>query len=191
MPRERATGAKVTTGVGVSFTDNLKEWTISSASLPVRQQGSSTAVPGYYSYQLNIVNFRPDTQFDAGTTYQVAVTAGVQDLAGNGATPYTGSFTTASAVSQARFDDPDHTAWSVTDNLQEGDPAYGDRPQPSPASPTCCAAAPGSGRRPARARSRRTRPWSISSWPSRPVSTSVPTPAVRCPLGSTAGRTAA
>ncbi len=126
MPRSGATGAKVTTGVGVSFTDNLKEWTISTASLPVRQQGSITAVPGYYSYQLNIVNFRPATRFDAGTTYQVAVTAGVQDLAGNGATPYTGSFTTASAVSQALFDDPDHTAWSVADNLQEGDPAYGD-----------------------------------------------------------------
>ena len=58
-PAAGATGVKVTAGVGLSFSDNLKPWTINSTSLPIRIQGSSTPVAGYYSYQLNTVNFRP------------------------------------------------------------------------------------------------------------------------------------
>jgi hypothetical protein len=94
MPRNGATGVRVTSGVGISFSDNLKPWTVNGQTLPVRRKGSATAVPGYYSYQLNIVNFRPAAPFAPGTTYEVAVTSGVRDLGGNGAAAYTGTFTT-------------------------------------------------------------------------------------------------
>jgi hypothetical protein len=93
-PYAGATGVAVSTGVGLSFTDNLKPWTISTTSLPIRVQGSTTAVPGYYSYQLNTVNFRPASQFAASTIYEVVVTNKIQDLAGNGAVPSVATFRT-------------------------------------------------------------------------------------------------
>ena len=94
-PPAGATGVRITSGVGLSFTDNLRPWTISSSSVQVRVLGTSTAVPGYYSYMLNTVNFRPAAPFAKGTTYEVAVTSAVKDLAGNGAVASVASFTTA------------------------------------------------------------------------------------------------
>ena len=93
-PASGATGVKVTAGVGLSFSDNLKPWTINSTSLPIRVQGSSTPVAGYYSYQLNTVNFRPAADFAKNTVYEVAVTSSVKDLAGNGATASVATFQT-------------------------------------------------------------------------------------------------
>lgn len=93
-PVSGATGVKVTSGVGLSFTDNLKPWTINKNTVAVRVQGTTTAIAGYYSYQLNTVNFRPATPFASGTTYEVAVTKGVKDLSGNGAVASVGTFTT-------------------------------------------------------------------------------------------------
>jgi hypothetical protein len=94
-PRNGATGVRVTSGVGLSFTDNLKPWRISKTTLPIRIKGTTAAVDGYYSYQLNTVNFRPAASFQKGTTYEVVVTTGVKDLANNGAVASVGSFTTA------------------------------------------------------------------------------------------------
>ena len=93
-PVAGATGVAVTSGVGLSFTDNLRPWTISSTTLPVRVKSTGAVVPGYYSYQLNTVNFRPAAPFAKSTAYEVAVTNGVKDLAGNGATASTATFTT-------------------------------------------------------------------------------------------------
>ena len=93
-PSAGAIGVKVTAGVGLSFTDNLQPWTINATSLPIRVQGTSTPVAGYYSYQLNTVNFRPAAPFAKGTTYEVAVTGKIKDLAGNAATPSVGTFQT-------------------------------------------------------------------------------------------------
>ena len=69
----------------MSFTDNLQA--VDDQRRPACRsgcKGTSTPVAGYYSYQLNTVNFRPAAPFAKGTTYEVAVTSGVKDLAGNG-----------------------------------------------------------------------------------------------------------
>jgi hypothetical protein len=94
VPRALATGVKTTSGIGLSFSDNLKPWTISTATLPVRRKDTGQVVQGHYSYQLNLVNFRPAAPLAAGTTYEVQVTSGIQDLAGNPVTPSTATFTT-------------------------------------------------------------------------------------------------
>lgn len=125
MPANGATGVKVTAGIGLSFTDGLKPWTVSSATLPVRRKGAGTVV-GYYSYMLNIVNFRPAANLDPGTTYEVEVTSGVTDLAGNGAAGTVRSFQTASAVASAEFHGPARDTWTVQADLQPGAAAYGD-----------------------------------------------------------------
>jgi hypothetical protein len=96
-PRDGATGVRSTSGIGLSFTDNLAPWTISSATLPIRIKGTGTAIAGYYSYQLNTVNFRPAAPLLKGTTYEVVVTRGVKDLASNGAAASIASFTTGSS----------------------------------------------------------------------------------------------
>jgi hypothetical protein len=94
-PPAGASGVATTAAVGLSFTDNLKPWTIDETSLPVRVKATQAVVDGYYSYQLNIVNFRPVQPFAPGTEYEVVVRSAVKDLAGNGAVPSTASFTTA------------------------------------------------------------------------------------------------
>lgn len=94
-PYAGATNVAVTAGVGLSFTDNLQPWTITTANLPVRIKGTPTPIAGYYSYQLNNVNFRPSVPFKPGTTYEVAVTARVKDLAGNAAIASVATFQTA------------------------------------------------------------------------------------------------
>jgi hypothetical protein len=128
-PGNGATGIKVTTGIGVSFNDNLKQWTIGGASLPVRRRGTTAALAGYYSYQLNIVNFRPAITLDRGTTYEVVVTSAVKDLADNGASASTGSFQTEPAISGGLLGDPVRSAaaWSVRQDLQPGTTFGGDR----------------------------------------------------------------
>ena len=60
-PVAGAVGVAKTSGVGLSFTDNLKPWTINATNLPIRVKSTQAVVDGYYSYQLNIVNFRPST----------------------------------------------------------------------------------------------------------------------------------
>ena len=93
-PIAGATGVTTASAVGLSFTDNLKPWTISRANLPIRVKSTQAVVNGYYSYQLNIVNFRPAQPFAPGTVYEVVVKSGVKDLAGNGAVASTATFTT-------------------------------------------------------------------------------------------------
>ena len=66
MPRANATKVKVTSGIGFSFTDNLKQWTIDSTTLPVRRQGTTTALPGAYSYQFEHRQFPPLGSLGAG-----------------------------------------------------------------------------------------------------------------------------
>ena len=95
-PAAGETAVSRDSGVGLSFSDNLKPWTINTTNLPIRKQGSTTPVTGYYSYQLNMVNFRPATRFEANTTYEVVVTSGVKDLAGNSATASVVTFRTKS-----------------------------------------------------------------------------------------------
>lgn len=94
-PVAGATGVATSSAVGLSFTDNLKPWTISKTTLPIRVQATKAVVDGYYSYQLNIVNFRPAQPFAPSTVYEVAVTSGVKDLAGNGALASVATFKTA------------------------------------------------------------------------------------------------
>jgi hypothetical protein len=94
-PVAGATGVAVTSAIGLSFSDNLKPWTISKTTLPIRVKATQAVVDGYYSYQLNIVNFRPIQPFAPGTAYDMVVTSGVKDLAGNSAVASTATFTTA------------------------------------------------------------------------------------------------
>jgi hypothetical protein len=94
-PVAGATGVATSSGVGLSFTDNLKPWTINATNLPIRVKSSQAVVDGHYSYQLNIVNFRPSVPFAPGTEYEVVVKSGVKDLAGNGAVASTATFRTA------------------------------------------------------------------------------------------------
>lgn len=94
-PVAGATRVARTTAVGLSFTDNLKPWTINRSNLPIRVKSTLAVVDGYYSYQLNIVNFRPAQPLAPNTEYEVVVKNGVQDLAGNGARPSIVAFTTA------------------------------------------------------------------------------------------------
>ncbi|QJR16029.1 Ig-like domain-containing protein [Usitatibacter palustris] len=98
-PKNNATNQARTSRVGITLTDAVDLRTVSTSTFIVRPVGGS-ALPGKYSSQTGIVNFWPDTQFAAGTTYEVVVTAGgMKDWAGNGVpTAFTSRFTTAGSV---------------------------------------------------------------------------------------------
>jgi hypothetical protein len=93
-PVAGATGVATTAAVGLSFSDNLKPWTVNRNSLTIRVKSTQAVVEGYYSYQLNTVNFRPVQPFAPGTEYEVLVKNAIKDLAGNGAVTSTATFTT-------------------------------------------------------------------------------------------------
>jgi hypothetical protein len=70
-------------------------------SLTIRVKSTQAVVDGYYSYQLNTVNFRPIQPFAAETEYEVLVKNAIKDLAGNGAVASVASFTTGPASGAA------------------------------------------------------------------------------------------
>ncbi|MBA3684511.1 MAG: Ig-like domain-containing protein [Planctomycetes bacterium] len=102
IPRNGASGQPLSTRIGLTFTDELIDSTLSTATVIVRRQGTTTPIAGRYSYQTNIVNFTPSSPLQAGTTYDVVVPAGgVQDVSGNAASStFTSTFTTGGVVVQ-------------------------------------------------------------------------------------------
>ena len=100
QPKAGATGQSLTTRVGLTFTDELADATLTTANITLRRQGTTDALAGTLSYQMNMVNFTPAAPLVAGTTYEIAVRAnGVADVSGNtSATSFSSTFTTAGAV---------------------------------------------------------------------------------------------
>jgi YVTN family beta-propeller protein len=101
-PKNNATNQARTSRVGITLTDSVDLRTVSASTFIVRPVGGA-ALPGKYSAQTGIVNFWPDQQLAAGTTYEVVITAGgMKDWAGNGVpTAFNSRFTTAGTVNVA------------------------------------------------------------------------------------------
>ncbi len=99
-PKNGAPNQSVKSRVGLTFTDELADQTLTTANITLRRQGTTDAVAGTLSYQMNMVNFTPAAPLLAGTTYEVVVRAnGIADVSGNtSASNFTSTFTTAGAV---------------------------------------------------------------------------------------------
>lgn len=83
IPKNGATGQAVTSRIGVSFSDNVELTTVHPGSFIVRPVGGQP-LAGRWGLRMGVVNFDPDGQLLAGTTYEVVLPkGGVKDLVGN------------------------------------------------------------------------------------------------------------
>ena len=100
QPKAGATGQSLSTRVGLTFTDELADNTLTTANITLRQQGTTTALAGTLSYQMNMVNFTPASPLVAGTTYEIVVRAnGIADVSGNtSGSSFSSTFTTTGAI---------------------------------------------------------------------------------------------
>jgi hypothetical protein len=95
IPKDQTTAVSAKTRIGVSFSDNIELATVNAASFIVRPVGGQ-ALPGKYGVRMGVVNFDPDQDLQAGTTYEVVLPkGGLADLVGNTlATEWKSTFTT-------------------------------------------------------------------------------------------------
>jgi YVTN family beta-propeller protein len=98
-PKNGATNQALTTRIGLTFTDELIDTTLTTASIIVRPVGGS-AIPGRYSYQNAIVNFWPTSPLLPNTTYEVVVpVGGVRDVSTNAVTTaFLSTFSTGASI---------------------------------------------------------------------------------------------
>lgn len=83
-PAANATNVSLKSRVGVCFTDFIDAGSLNTQNLRVRVMGQQASIPGTLSAMEGIVNFAPDADLTADTTYEVFLAAGgVKDYAGN------------------------------------------------------------------------------------------------------------
>jgi hypothetical protein len=89
----------VSTAIVINFSEAMNSSSIAASSFQVSAQGGAS-VAGSISYDaINLrATFTPSTQLLNSTTYIVAATSGMTDLAGNPLVPFTATFTTAAPV---------------------------------------------------------------------------------------------
>jgi hypothetical protein len=92
-PANAATGEPTSVAMTATFSEAMAPSTVTGTSVRVTQ--GTTPVPGTVTYLNRTVTFAPSAELALATTYTVAITTAVQDLAGNPlATEHTWSFTT-------------------------------------------------------------------------------------------------
>ncbi len=86
--------------ITANFSKSMDPLTIDSTTYMLKQ--GLTKVPGLVSYSGNKVSYTPSSDLMPSTTYNVRVTTGAKDLAGNAlANDYTWTFTTGTTAGQA------------------------------------------------------------------------------------------
>jgi len=86
IPHNGTVNVPVTSRIGISLSDQLDTRSLNTSTFIVRPVGGS-AIAGQYTNQMGLVNFDPDNNLAANTTYEVFVVAGgIKDVSGNGLT---------------------------------------------------------------------------------------------------------
>jgi len=95
IPGNNTTGLSTKSRIGVTFSDNIDLATVNEASFIVRPMGGQP-LTGRYGVRMGVVNFDPDQDLQAGTTYEVVLPkGGIADYVGNTlATEWRSTFTT-------------------------------------------------------------------------------------------------
>jgi len=95
IPNASSTGNSTKSRIGITFSDNIELATVNGASFIVRPMGGQP-LAGKFGLRNGVVNFDPDADLQAATTYEVVLPAGgIADVAGNRlATEFKSTFTT-------------------------------------------------------------------------------------------------
>ena len=85
--------------ITLSIPETLRTETIVNGSTLIVRPVGGAAIPCWHSFGQNkLLTVTPITPFEANTTYEVILTSGIQDAAGNGLEPYSFRFSTGSGV---------------------------------------------------------------------------------------------
>ena len=97
VPRDKSTGASVRAKPEIAFSEDINVATISNSTITLKD-GSGNLVPSSIDYYSERATISPDASLAYNTQYEITVTAGVQDKAGNPLpSPYVTSFTTGAS----------------------------------------------------------------------------------------------
>lgn len=98
-PSSGETSVAVSDFIGIAVSEALDESTLTTSNITVTS-GSSVNVTGTITFNSSTleITYTPSGDLSGGTTYTVSLSNGVKDLAGNGMTPYSFSFTTAETI---------------------------------------------------------------------------------------------
>ena len=107
VPANGSTGRSIASRVGVQFSSMVTVESVNKESFVVKKKSTGEQVEGVYSAWQNYINFAPYDLFETSTEYEVAVTEGITDWAGNPAIPVTFSFTTSGFDESTLPIDPD------------------------------------------------------------------------------------
>jgi len=93
--------ASADTTVAIEFDEPISASSVNvnSFKLFTVQSGATPAIPGTFSFDKNVVSFKPDTALDGQTNYQVELTTNIKDQAGNSlSAPFQMNFRTGGLV---------------------------------------------------------------------------------------------
>lgn len=101
VPAPNALDQAPTTAIGISFSDQIELTTVNSETVIIRPLGGD-ALPGVYTYQLNLLTFQPSVPLEANTTYEIVIPAlGVRDWSCNMTeTTFSSTFSTGSFIDE-------------------------------------------------------------------------------------------
>ena len=101
-PADAAADQALTSRIGFIMSDQIDVTSLTTNSFIVRPVGGA-AIPGTYSTQMGMINFKPDSLLATNTTYEVVLpVGGVRDTVGNGlAQAFYSRFSTGGAIQGA------------------------------------------------------------------------------------------
>ncbi|MEM7673715.1 MAG: Ig-like domain-containing protein, partial [Verrucomicrobiota bacterium] len=110
LPQNGETGLSPKSRIGVVIHEYLDYTTVNDSTYFVRNANTGNLVPGYIvSSDKDVLTFTPDQELAVGSTYEVTLTTGIKDVAGNPMTAdYSFTFTVGAPP-------PDNAAPEITD----------------------------------------------------------------------------
>jgi hypothetical protein len=117
-PAAGATGVALQTPVVIKFSELMRASTISTSTVHLRVNGSTTDVPARVTYSGSTATLTPNAALAANTTYQIIVSGTVADTSGNPlGTAVTQTFTTAANATWTQTTVADFSAGTRTNTV--------------------------------------------------------------------------
>src|SRR6185436_20294382 len=96
-PVNSAANVALASNVVVTFSEAMNAGTVTTSTFTLTPTSGGTAIAASVVYSAGSATLDPTSNLAYSTSYTVNVTSGARDLANNGLTPFSSTFTTAAA----------------------------------------------------------------------------------------------